>query len=163
MLDEDTPGRHGTGRGPAPLHLQYPAGRILSGNLQFPSVQYGRSEESMNKLPLKAKLFTKVSYVKSEPRIAVAPCEQVIPIGDPDSDFEGNITLVYETVEELGMSVNKFRFESLPCIAAAYEHLRKTCGEKFEEFLRAATCAAIEQRCSEFPMCFPGPKPVNQS
>src|SRR2546427_11834544 len=81
----------------------------------------------MNKLPLKAKFFTKVSYAKSEPRIAVAPVdtpnyEQAIAIGEnPASDLEGNITLADETGEILGMSVKQFgvgvwNCESSDCI-----------------------------------------------
>ena len=123
----------------------------------------------MNKLPLKAKFFTKVSYAKTEPRIAVAPVdmpnyEEAIAIGEnPASDLEGNITLADETGEIMGIGVKQFGFESSISIAAAYERLQATYGVEFEEFLTAATYAAIEQRWSEFPMCFPVPKPVNQS
>ena len=47
----------------------------------------------MTRLPLKAEFFTKVSYVKSEPRIAIVPVkmpnyERAIAIGEkPDSDL----------------------------------------------------------------------------
>ncbi len=124
----------------------------------------------MDKLQLKAKFFTKVSYVKSEPKIAVAPvdmpnCEQAIAIGEnPDSEFEGNITLIDETVEDLDMAMKKFGFESSSVnITRAYERLQETHGADFEDFLKAATYAAIEKRFSEFPMSFPMPKPVNLS
>lgn len=123
----------------------------------------------MNKLPLKATFFTKVSYVKSEPRIAVAPVdmpnyEHAIKIGqNPDSDPEGNITLADETGEIMGIGMKQFGFESSVEIAAAYERLQATYGAEFEEFLTAATYAGIEQRWSEFPMFFPVSRVVNQS
>jgi hypothetical protein len=115
----------------------------------------------MHKLPLKAEFFTQVSYVKSEPRIAVAPvampnCEQAIALGEnPDSNLEGNITLADATGEIMGIGVKQFGFESSVEIAAAYERLRATRESEFEAFLTAATHAAVEQRWSEFPMFFP--------
>lgn len=122
----------------------------------------------MSKPPLEAKFFTKVSYVKNEPRIAVVPVdmpnyEQTIAIGEnPDGEFEGNISLVYETVEQLDIAVKQFRFESSVEITCAYERLQKTYPE-FEKFLTDVICAVAEQRWSEFPMCFPVPNPVNRS
>ncbi len=122
----------------------------------------------MNNMPLKAEFFTKVSYLKNEPKIAIAPVnmpnrEQAITIGEnTTSDLEGNITLVDTTVDIMDIGVKQFRFESSVWIAAAYEHLRRTYGAEFEEFLTAATYAATEQRWSEFPMYFPVSKPLNQ-
>ena len=115
----------------------------------------------MNKLPLKAEFFTKVSYVKDEPIIEVVPVampnhQQAIAIGEnPESKLEGKITLADETGEILGIGIKQFGFESSIEIAAAYERLRQTHDAEFEKFLTAATYAAIEEQWSKFPMSFP--------
>lgn len=117
----------------------------------------------MTQLPLKATFFTKISYAKTEPFIAVVPTampnyEQAISIGEnPDADLEGTITLADEAGEILGIGVRQFGFESSIEIAAAYQRLQATYETEFDHFLTAATHAAIEQRWSEFPMYFPGP------
>jgi hypothetical protein len=114
----------------------------------------------MNKLPLKAEFFTKISYVKDEPIIEVVPAmshyQQAITIEEnPESTVEGKITLADETGEILGIGVKQFGFESSIEIAAAYERLRQTHDEEFERFLTDATYAAIEEQWSKFPMSFP--------
>ena len=115
----------------------------------------------MTRLPLKATFFTRVTYAQNEPSISIAPVgmpnyEQAIPVGEnPARDLEGNITLADETGEIMGIGVKQFGFESSISIAAAYERLDRTYGTEFNEFLTAATHAAIEQRWSAFPMCFP--------
>jgi hypothetical protein len=115
------------------------------------------------KLPLKREFFTKISFVNTEPSIAIVPLEmpgfeQAIPIGErPDDDLEGRITLADDSGEVMDMSITQFGFASAVEIAAAYEHLQAQHGGEFEQFLTAATHAAIENRWSEFPMYFPAP------
>jgi hypothetical protein len=118
----------------------------------------------MNKLPLKSEFFTKVSYVKNEPKIAIVPFgmpnyELAIPIGEnPDAGFEGKVTIADNSGEIMNLQIKQFGYESIVAISAAYKLLQATYGEEFEEFLTAATHAAIEERWSEFPMYFPTPK-----
>jgi hypothetical protein len=115
----------------------------------------------MHKLPLNREFFTKVSFVNTEPCVAIVPIEmpdyeQAIPIGErPDDDLEGRITLADDSGEVMGVSINQFGFASSAEIAAAYEHLRTLYGAEFEQFLTAATHAAIENRWYAFPMYFP--------
>ena len=115
----------------------------------------------MNKLPLKSEFFTKIRFAKTEPSITVVPIcmpdyENAIPIGEnPDGDLEGTITLADGTGEILGIGIKQFGFESSISIAAAYERVRALYGAEFDEFLTAATHAAIEEHWSEFPMHFP--------
>jgi hypothetical protein len=119
--------------------------------------------DDMCKLPLKQEFFTKISFINTEPIIAIVPIEmpnheQAIPIGErPDADLEGRITLADNSGEVMGLSINQFGFASAVDITAAYERLRAQYDAEFEEFLTAATRAAIENRWAEFPMYFPAP------
>ena len=115
----------------------------------------------MNKLPLNRDFFTKVSYVKNEPKIAIVPVdmpnyEQAIPIGEnPDAGFEGKVTIADNGGEIMDLPIEQFGFESTIEISTAYDRLQATYGADFEGFLTTATHAAIEERWSEFPMYYP--------